>query len=75
VNTHVIIGGPWPQRIGCECHIVHRPVGQAGLRYPWNGLGASEVVISIEDDPLTSVGARYWSCVIDRTNITPIGAS
>ena len=73
MNTRVITGGPWPQRIGKQCRIVDAPNAVRAQIYPWGGLGANEVVISIEDDPLTSVAGRYWSCVINRKDLTPIG--
>lgn len=78
-----IVGGPWPERIGCEGTIVDQPDGPAGDRYPWAGRSASEVIVRLDDDPLDCgrrgclhTGAdfgcgngRSWTCAIGRRNV------
>lgn len=63
--THTVTGGPWHQRIGRRCRVIN-PEGQSA--YPWHGIGVTEVVVLIENDPFSD--RRRWSCVIDRSHIT-----
>lgn len=48
-----ITGGPWPERIGCEGIIVRRPDSPEGERYPWAGRARAEVIVLLDDDPLS----------------------
>lgn len=64
-----IIGGPWPERIGCEGVIVEAPKGYD--RYPFHKLPASEVAVLLDDDPLSCEKRgcdhspdRYLSCTL-----------
>lgn len=57
----VIVGGPWPERIGLRA----REVQPKGDYYPWHGRGRGEVVLLVENDPL-SEPHDGWTCVMDR---------
>lgn len=46
-----VVGGPWPERIGCV-GVVVEPIPADQSRYPFHGLGRDEIVIVIADDPL-----------------------
>lgn len=67
-----IVGSPWPEREGLRCRIVPR----LDPTYPWVGLGDSEVVVLVEDDPHADdlcFGTRRdprWSCVVSRSHLT-----
>lgn len=71
-----VIGGPWPERIGCEGTIVEAPRGYD--RYPWAGSGRNEVVVLLDHDPLTApayadnYGGQAWTCVIGRRDVEPV---
>lgn len=62
-----IVGGPWPERIGCTGVTVTGP-----NRYPWAKLPKSEVVILLDEDPL---GATHddpqWTCALSRRSVRP----
>ena len=89
MNTHIIKETcPWPQRRLLPCRIADRPEGEAGQLYPWAGIGSHEVVIWIDDDPLTCPRhpmhewhkdeswcnhERGWTCVIALRDLAPIG--
>lgn len=60
-----VIGGPWPERIGLTGRIVPKLRDE----YPWHGCPKNEVVIFIDDDPLTADYGLDWSCVIGRKDI------
>lgn len=66
-----VIGGPWPERIGCTGRVVARDRDE----YPFNGLGKNEVVILLDDDPLTRNRKVHpsWSCVMDRSHLSHEG--
>lgn len=61
----VVVGGPWPERIGLTGHIVP----QLRNEYPWHGCPKNQVVIFIDNDPLNAHLRLDWSCVISRKDI------
>lgn len=63
--SHVVIGGPWPGRIGHRCRLVEGPADE----YPWHGRDESEVVILISNDPVAQVPGDVWTCVMDFDDI------
>lgn len=67
----VIVGGPWPERIGKTAIILDKPHGEEGNVYPWPGLGKDEVIVLIINDPLDEKPQR-WSCAIRRTWLQPL---
>jgi hypothetical protein len=67
-----VIGGPWPERIGCVGWIV---TDQLNPRiYPVAGLGRTELVVLLDDDPVIPSHSRRqgWSCVLDRRHVARI---
>lgn len=58
----IVIGGPWPERIGCQGVTV--PDGPD--RYPWHKLPKGEQVILLDDDPLSGGqdSEPRWTCVM-----------
>lgn len=67
-----VVWGPWPERIGCVATVVGAPEGYRS--YPWHGLGKREVVVLLDDDPLSATkprgyGGQAWTCVIDRGDL------
>lgn len=76
--THVITGGPWPERIGLRCRIV--PDDGLGV-YPFDKPKGREVVIFIEDDPHSgryfgmADEQRGWTCCTDAENVSVIGSN
>lgn len=61
-----VVGGPWPDRIGCTGFTV---IGPRDV-YPWAGLGRTEVVVKLDDDPVQSATHHpEWSCVYDRAHL------
>lgn len=81
--THTVTGGPWPLRRGLRCRVLtpfDTPSYPAN-KYPWVGLGTSEVIILIEDDPIGGGDGEFsgehssvtgWSCAIRRADVSPI---
>ena len=69
-----VIGGPWPERIGCEGHIVDDPGDRV---YPFDKPLKSERVIKLDNDPLAlpceHFAERYWTCVLGAKDIEPCG--
>ncbi len=56
---------PWPERQGCKGTTVSAPPGYD--RYPWAGLGKSDFVVLLDDDPLGATredGGQAWTCVV-----------
>lgn len=53
-----VIGGPWPERVGCEGVIAVRPTDERGKKYPWHDAHKSPhlVHILLDDDPLAFTG-------------------
>lgn len=76
VRRVMIVGGPWPERIGAVGWEV-APDRGARKVYPWAGLPRSEVVVLLDDDPLPAAPGplggrpRGWSCVIGRADVSP----
>jgi len=66
----VVVGGPWPTRIGSGGFMVE-PDPVEALIYPFNGLGRGEVVIKLDADPIWGPlgGDKRWTCVIDRADV------
>lgn len=76
----VVVGGPWPERIGCEGVIVEPSAAEA-RRYPFAGRGPKEVLILLDDDPVvprdgdvgefgtTAEERKRWTCVIGKDEI------
>lgn len=68
-----MIGGPWPERIGCEGRVVDDELDPR--IYPLKGRGRNEVVILLDDDPLRT-GSKpaddQWSCVIGRKDVVEL---
>jgi len=64
-----IVGGPWPERVGCECEVVTDRLDPN--IYPRHGLGKNETIVLIHEDPLRPVQflGEEWSCVLDRKHI------
>lgn len=76
MNEIRVIGGPWPERIGCTGRIVDDELDPK--IYPRHGRGPGEVIVLLDDDPLNSWHGdddqtRGWSCVYDRADVEPIG--
>jgi len=75
--THVVVGGPWHERIGLRARIVSRPPAEVTI-YPFHGLARSSVVVLIEDDPLNGLGTPYergcedFTCVLNRRDLQEI---
>lgn len=64
----VIVGGPWPERIGLRCRDVTAELDQS--LYPAKGKGKGEVVVLIPDDPFGfQSGGDGWTCVIGRNDL------
>jgi len=64
-----VVAGPWPERIGSEGRIVRGP-----LIYPWAGLLHRQVVVRLDDDPLSATrdsgpNTPDWTCVLLRCDI------
>lgn len=80
--THIVVGGPWPERHGLRCREVPQPVGLDC--YPWASPLVKNAVVLVESDPINGPGTdmfeaepegssyRLWSCVIDRADLAPI---
>lgn len=65
-----VTGGPWPERIGCAGSIVADPGDGV---YPFSrGRRPHEVVILLDEDPLTDTGPRWWTCCIDRADVSAL---
>lgn len=70
LGTQRLRGGdacPWPERRGRVARLV-QPNAAEARRYPFHGKAKNEVVVWIEDDPLTR-HPRGWSCVIDAGHL------
>lgn len=65
-----VIGGPWPERIGCAGRTVPPPntFPPEGNTYPWAGLGKDEVVVRLDHDPLGTT-FNGWTCVLQRSHL------
>lgn len=61
----LIVGGPWPERIGRTAYVVPDPGDGV---YPFDKPDADHVVIFIPADPLVVVG-RSWTCCIRRSDL------
>lgn len=71
--THIVTGGPWPERVGKRCRLVPDPGD--GI-YPFGKRARDEVIILIEDDPFTDQHGVWclrhddsWSCSIGLEDI------
>lgn len=65
-----VIGGSWPERIGCTGRIVTDDLPD-GI-YPRSGRRATEVILLLDDDPIGSWPGeeeRGWTCVLDRSDV------
>jgi hypothetical protein len=74
VTPITVVGGPWPERIGCQGRIVTDELDP--MRYPRAGRLPHEVIVLLDDDPLADWHAspesdsdRGWSCVYNRDDI------
>ena len=68
--THVVAASvPWPARKGLRCRVVTDEMDPRV--YPRHGLGAKEVIVLIENDPLDRIHSTEWTCVLDRDDIEP----
>lgn len=67
-----VIGGPWPERIGCKGYDVTDTL--AANMYPRAGMHRSEVIIRLDDDPLAyrTYVDHIWTCVISRRDTSHI---
>jgi hypothetical protein len=77
-----VVGGPWPERIGCTGRVVTEELDPK--IYPRAGLGRYETIIHLDDDPLVTPPCgdyhcfhnhdrqRGWSCVIDFRDVEPL---
>lgn len=73
----VVIGGPWPGRLGCVGVIVDDPGD--GI-YPFDKPTPGEVVVLLDDDPVTRgpqgpfgkspEERRRWTCRLDRSCVS-----
>lgn len=65
----------WPERRGLTAYAV-TPSARDLKRYPFHGLGRDEVVIWIDDDPLTTDADVYpdWTCVIARSSLLAVAS-
>jgi hypothetical protein len=70
-----VVGGPWPERIGCVGSIA-TPTPKRATRYPFAGRHKDDVIIHLDDDPLTRSTPNpfnderdLWTCAIGRSDI------
>jgi hypothetical protein len=72
----VVVGGPWPERIGAHGIIAYR---QGCRTYPWAGCARDEVIILLDHDPLTdgrvSPDGGGWTCAIGVNDVRKRGAA
>ncbi len=75
-----IVGGPWPERIGCEGRIVTHKLDRKV--YPRHGMGRGETIVLLDDDPIVceprpwhdcTETRRVWSCVMSKKDVAPVG--
>lgn len=59
-----VVGGPWPERIGCTGVIVEGGRDE----YPFWCKAVHEVVLRLDNDPLTQI-MRDYSCVMSRSSV------
>lgn len=76
-----VVGGPWPQRIGCEGTVVHQPNGPGVYPDDPRSDAQGEVLILLEGDPLELPpgvflgefhepdSVRGWTCRIDADSL------
>lgn len=70
----VVVGGPWPERVGAIGWLVEPTLARAAI-YPFRGLGKDEVVIRLDHDPLLRdeiMDQRWWTCAIRRSSVEPL---
>lgn len=70
-----VIGGPWPERVGCTGRIVTDELPD-GI-YPRAGRAADEVIVLLDDDPIANWHGGYdqergWTCVLFRSDVEAI---
>jgi hypothetical protein len=74
-----ITGGPWPERIGCFGQVAE-PSAERARMYPFAGVHPADLVIHLDDDPLTTHGGgtfshngqdedELWTCVLGRADV------
>jgi hypothetical protein len=59
---------PWPERRGLVAYQMLPETGDRNV-YPFAGIGCDEVVVFIEDDPLTHRPDSEWTCVLGKADI------
>lgn len=62
-----VVGGPWPQRVGCVGTVVEQPNGP-GV-YPDAGRAEVEVIVLLDADPMGAWRGSGWTCVFDRDEL------
>lgn len=71
-----VVGGPWPERIGCLGRVVTPPAGYR--TYPFDKRVTSEVIILLDDDPLGATehhtSGPAWTCAIGRKDVRSVMA-
>lgn len=65
-----VIGGPWPERIGCEGVIASPPTAAAAKHYPWSTTPKYEVIVLLDSDPVAPDRGDGWTCTLSKTDIT-----
>ena len=77
-----IIGGPWPERIGCTATIVYPINDHDAHIYPFRDRTRNDVVVKIDNDPLVCTdpkhdfcdkGDQRYSCIMRRQWVRPLG--
>jgi hypothetical protein len=73
-----VVGGPWPERIGCVGSVV-TPTPERAKRYPFAGRHKADVIIHLDDDPLARSTPNpfnderdLWTCAIGRKDVVHI---
>lgn len=65
----LVIGGPWPERIGCAGQIAE-PTPEETLYYPFAGRSSNEVIVLLDNDPLKpDKPFRRWTCALLRKDV------
>jgi len=73
----VVVGGPWPSRIGAEGALAE-PTPQRARTYPFATCPKWQVIVLLDDDPEPHIPGPFarsdeeralWSCCLDRADV------